>query len=130
MGQVYKFVMHKTIKTIGTIIIEAILYIVCPSSSTHFDSSPKPRHNVNLDSYLQSQKRVAITVFSFPPDKGKVGTTSYHNVFSSIFFVLQDLKRDCYNVTVLSVTSQMSTITQLIILQKPPLPREEVTPIP
>ncbi|GKG48917.1 magnesium-chelatase subunit ChlH, chloroplastic, partial [Tanacetum coccineum] len=50
--------------------------------------------NVNLGLYLQNEKRVAITVFSFPPDKGNVGTAAYLNVFASIFAVLQDLKRD------------------------------------
>lgn len=46
----------------------------------------------------QEEKRVAITVFSFPPDKGNVGTAAYLNVFSSIYSVLKDLKRDGYNV--------------------------------
>lgn len=31
----------------------------------------------------------AITVFSFPPDKGNVGTAAYLNVFPSIYRVLQ-----------------------------------------
>eukprot|EP00204_Picochlorum_oklahomense_P000044 CAMPEP_0118801986 /NCGR_PEP_ID=MMETSP1161-20130426/3453_1 /TAXON_ID=249345 /ORGANISM="Picochlorum oklahomensis, Strain CCMP2329" /LENGTH=1410 /DNA_ID=CAMNT_0006729979 /DNA_START=72 /DNA_END=4304 /DNA_ORIENTATION=+ len=43
-------------------------------------------------------KKLAITVFSFPPDKGNVGTAAYLNVFGSIFKVLQDLKKDGYNV--------------------------------
>lgn len=34
------------------------------------------------------EKRVAVTVFSFPPDKGNVGTAAYLNVFGSIFRVL------------------------------------------
>ena len=45
-----------------------------------------------------SEKKVAITVFSFPPDKGNVGTAAYLNVFGSIFKVLQDLKADGYNI--------------------------------
>lgn len=35
------------------------------------------------------EKRLAITVFSFPPDKGNVGTAAYLNVFGSIHRVLQ-----------------------------------------
>ena len=31
---------------------------------------------------------MAVTVFSFPPDKGNVGTAAYLNVFGSIFRVL------------------------------------------
>jgi magnesium chelatase subunit H len=37
-------------------------------------------------------------VFSFPPDKGNVGTAAYLNVFSSIYSVLKELKDDGYNV--------------------------------
>jgi len=50
------------------------------------------RRKKNLD------KKLAITVFSFPPDKGNVGTAAYLNVFGSIYRVLQDLKEDGYNV--------------------------------
>ncbi|PQP92028.1 magnesium-chelatase subunit ChlH chloroplastic [Prunus yedoensis var. nudiflora] len=52
------------------------------------------------------RKKLAITVFSFPPDKGNVGTAAYLNVFSSIFAVLQELKRDGYNVENLPETSE------------------------
>ena len=34
-----------------------------------------------------AEKMLAITVFSFPPDKGNVGTAAYLNVFGSIFKV-------------------------------------------
>jgi len=43
-------------------------------------------------------KKVCITVFSFPPDKGNVGTAAYLNVFGSIYKVLQGLKDEGYNV--------------------------------
>ena len=55
---------------------------------------------------MQAEKRVAITVFSFPPDKGNVGTAAYLNVFASIFSVLKDLQRDGYNVDGLPETSE------------------------
>ena len=45
-----------------------------------------------------ADKKLAVTVFSFPPDKGNVGTAAYLNVFGSIFKVLQDLKREGYTV--------------------------------
>ncbi len=45
-----------------------------------------------------AEKKVAITVFSFPPDKGNVGTAAYLNVFGSIYKVLQDLKSQGYTV--------------------------------
>lgn len=55
---------------------------------------------------MQAEKKLAITVFSFPPDKGNVGTAAYLNVFSSIFSVLKDLKKDGYNVEGLPETSE------------------------
>ncbi|OEL15948.1 Magnesium-chelatase subunit ChlH, chloroplastic [Dichanthelium oligosanthes] len=47
---------------------------------------------------LQEEKKLAITVFSFPPDKGNVGSAAYLNVFNSIYSVLSDLKEDGYNI--------------------------------
>ncbi|XP_015949743.1 magnesium-chelatase subunit ChlH, chloroplastic [Arachis duranensis] len=54
----------------------------------------------------KEEKRLAITVFSFPPDKGNVGTAAYLNVFASIFSVLKDLKYDGYNVEGLPETPE------------------------
>merc|ERR1719472_533158 len=45
-----------------------------------------------------AQKKLCVTVFSFPPDKGNVGTAAYLNVFGSIFKVLQSLKAEGYDV--------------------------------
>ena len=44
------------------------------------------------------EKKVAVTVFSFPPDKGNVGTAAYLNVFGSIFEALKELKKEGYEV--------------------------------
>ena len=46
----------------------------------------------------RSEKKLAITVFSFPPDKGNVGTAAYLNVFDSIHRVLQEMKAKGYDV--------------------------------
>ncbi|MBW4632283.1 MAG: magnesium chelatase subunit H [Iphinoe sp. HA4291-MV1] len=43
-------------------------------------------------------KKVAITVFSFPPDKGNVGTAAYLDVFGSIYEVMKALKNNGYDV--------------------------------
>jgi len=43
-------------------------------------------------------KKVCITVFSFPPDKGNVGTAAYLNVFGSIYKVLKGLQDEGYDV--------------------------------
>lgn len=44
------------------------------------------------------EKKLAITVFSFPPDKGNVGTAAYLDVFGSIHRVLEEMKRKGYDV--------------------------------
>ena len=46
----------------------------------------------------RADKKLAITVFSFPPDKGNVGTAAYLNVFDSIHRVLQEMKAKGYDV--------------------------------
>ncbi|KAL7549160.1 hypothetical protein ACHAWF_012422 [Thalassiosira exigua] len=44
------------------------------------------------------EKKIAITIFSFPPDKGNVGTAAYLDVFDSIKAVLKQLKSEGYDV--------------------------------
>ena len=46
----------------------------------------------------RADKKLAITVFSFPPDKGNVGTAAYLDVFGSIFRVLEEMKAQGYRV--------------------------------
>jgi magnesium chelatase subunit H len=41
-----------------------------------------------LGSKPKADKKIAITIFSFPPDKGNVGTAAYLDVFDSIKAVL------------------------------------------
>ena len=43
-------------------------------------------------------KKVAITVFSFPPDKGNVGTAAYLNVFGSIYEAMKGLRDNGYDI--------------------------------
>ncbi len=52
----------------------------------------------NLRRKKQAEKKVAITVFSFPPDKGNVGTAAYLDVFGSIYKVLEGLRDDGYQI--------------------------------
>ncbi len=49
-------------------------------------------------------KKVAITIFSFPPDKGNVGTAAYLDVFGSIYKVLEALRGNGYEVEDLPAT--------------------------
>jgi len=52
----------------------------------------------NLRRKPKLEKKVAITVFSFPPDKGNVGTAAYLDVFGSIYEVLKGLRNNGYDV--------------------------------
>ncbi|HEY9851570.1 MAG TPA: magnesium chelatase subunit H [Leptolyngbyaceae cyanobacterium] len=52
----------------------------------------------NLRRKPKLEKKVAITVFSFPPDKGNVGTAAYLDVFGSIYEVMKALKNNGYDV--------------------------------
>jgi len=52
----------------------------------------------NLRCKPKLQKRIAITVFSFPPDKGNVGTAAYLDVFGSIYTVMEALRNNGYDV--------------------------------
>jgi magnesium chelatase subunit H len=60
----------------------------------------------NLRRKPKVQKKVAITVFSFPPDKGNVGTAAYLDVFGSIFEAMQALKHNGYDVQDLPDSSE------------------------
>ncbi|KAM7270306.1 hypothetical protein ACFE04_029520 [Oxalis oulophora] len=60
----------------------------------------------SLKRKTKADKKLAITVFSFPPDKGNVGTAAYLNVFSSIYSVLKELKNDGYTVEDLPETAE------------------------
>nr|RNJ69342.1 MAG: magnesium chelatase subunit H [Leptolyngbya sp. IPPAS B-1204] len=52
----------------------------------------------NLRRKPKLHKKVAITVFSFPPDKGNVGTAAYLDVFGSIYEVVKALQYNGYDV--------------------------------
>ena len=52
----------------------------------------------NLRKKPKLDKKVAITVFSFPPDKGNVGTAAYLDVFGSIYEVMKGLKYNGYEI--------------------------------
>ena len=45
-----------------------------------------------------AEKKIAITIFSFPPDKGNIGTAAYLDVFGSAYKVMEGLKAKGYTV--------------------------------
>eukprot|EP00741_Cyanophora_paradoxa_P011184 tig00020554_g10804.t1 len=60
----------------------------------------------NLRRKKAAEKKVAITVFSFPPDKGNVGSAAYLDVFSSVYRVLEALAQAGYDVGALPESPQ------------------------
>jgi len=60
----------------------------------------------NLRRKPRLHKRLAITIFSFPPDKGNVGTAAYLDVFGSIYKVMEALQQNGYDVQDLPTTPQ------------------------
>jgi len=52
----------------------------------------------NLRIKENKEKKIAVTIFSFPPDKGNVGTAAYLDVFDSIAAVLKQLKEEGYDI--------------------------------
>jgi len=52
----------------------------------------------NLRIKPTAEKKIAITIFSFPPDKGNVGTAAYLDVFDSIKAVMGQLKSEGYDI--------------------------------
>ncbi|HEY9738564.1 MAG TPA: magnesium chelatase subunit H, partial [Trichocoleus sp.] len=52
----------------------------------------------NLRRKPKIDKKLAITIFSFPPDKGNVGTAAYLDVFGSIYKVMEAMKHNGYDV--------------------------------
>ncbi len=53
----------------------------------------------NLRRKPKLDKKIAITIFSFPPDKGNVGTAAYLDVFGSIYEVMRALRDNGYDIT-------------------------------
>mmetsp|Transcript_8951 Transcript_8951/g.14855 ORF Transcript_8951/g.14855 Transcript_8951/m.14855 type:complete len:1393 (-) Transcript_8951:191-4369(-) len=51
-----------------------------------------------LSKKKNADKKVSMTVFSFPPDKGNVGSAAYLDVFNSIHAVLKEMKSVGYDV--------------------------------
>jgi magnesium chelatase subunit H len=46
----------------------------------------------------RSQLKIALIIYCFPPNKGNIGTAADLDVFASLFSILQEFKRDGYEV--------------------------------
>lgn len=55
---------------------------------------------VNLRRSERAERRVAITLFNFPPNAGATGTAAYLSVFESLFYTLRRLQESGYDVEV------------------------------
>lgn len=60
----------------------------------------------NLRRKAVAEKKIAITIFAFPPDKGNIGTAAYLDVFGSTFKVMEALRGKGYTVENLPENSE------------------------
>ncbi|QGG48739.1 Magnesium chelatase H subunit, BchH [Heliorestis convoluta] len=58
------------------------------------------RRILTLRNKANRDKKVGIVLFSFPPDKGNVGTAAYLDVFESLYLLLQRLQKEGYTVEI------------------------------
>merc|ERR1719502_97609 len=70
----------------------------------------------NLTMKKNADKKVAVTVFSFPPDKGNVGTAAYLNVFGSIFECLKTMAAAGYDVG--TVPNTVEDLVDIVLHEK------------
>jgi magnesium chelatase subunit H len=68
---------------------------------------------IALRQHANAGKRIAITIFSFPPSKGSVGTAAYLDVFRSAFNTLVQLKEEGYTVEL--PASHLEMIEQIVV---------------
>ncbi|KAJ1457216.1 CobN/magnesium chelatase [Pelagophyceae sp. CCMP2097] len=64
-------------------------------------------------------KKLAVTVFSFPPDKGNVGTAAYLDVFGSILAVAKQMKTRGYDLGPLDLETMDSRSLMEMVLNDP-----------
>ena len=67
-----------------------------------------------LSNKPKQEKKIAITIFSFPPDKGNVGTAAYLDVFDSIKAVLKELKEQGYDIGDAPLDSKENIMAQIL----------------
>nr|MCU0492583.1 magnesium chelatase subunit H [Chloroflexaceae bacterium] len=53
---------------------------------------------IRLRRKANSEKKLALVLFSFPPNLGNAGTAAYLDVFASLYRLMQELKADGYHV--------------------------------
>ncbi|MZP29329.1 magnesium chelatase subunit H [Heliobacterium undosum] len=56
------------------------------------------RRMIRLRTTAKADKKLGIVIFSFPPDKGNVGTAAYLDVFKSLYNLLRRLDEEGYTV--------------------------------
>jgi magnesium chelatase subunit H len=60
----------------------------------------------NLHRKTAAEKKIAITIFAFPPDKGNVGSAAYLDVFGSVHRVMEGLRAEGYTLEGVPATSE------------------------
>ncbi len=67
----------------------------------------------NLRKKPKLTKKLAITIFSFPPDKGNIGTAAYLDVFGSIHEVMKGMQQNGYDID--NIPETATELMELII---------------
>lgn len=70
------------------------------------------RRHVDLRTKPVQHKRVALTIFSFPPDKGSVGSAAYLDVFETVYNLLVKLRAQGYTV---ALPEDVESLQQLVL---------------
>jgi magnesium chelatase subunit H len=74
--------------------------------------SDRVARRVALRRKANAEKRVALVLFSFPPNLGSVGSAAYLDVFQSVYGILKSLKADGYT---LDVPADAEELRQMIV---------------
>ena len=83
---------------VGTVVSEDDLAFINSLKIKYAFSPHTDEKIIKLSKKKNVDKKVSMTVFSFPPDKGNVGTAAYLDVFNSIFAVMKEMKEEGYDV--------------------------------
>ena len=69
--------------------------------------SEKTRRLVKLKRKENSEKKVGIILYGFPPNAGSIGTAAYLSVFESLYNVLKSMKNEGYEIELPNSTNDL-----------------------
>ena len=72
--------------------------------------SEKTRRLVKLKRKENSEKKVGIILYGFPPNAGSIGTAAYLSVFESLYNVLKSMRNEGYKIELPKSTNELREI--------------------